>query len=225
METGTRGELLDHLADAVAALPPGRPARVAFDGRPAAGKTTLADELGDVLRARGRYVIRAQIESFLNPRAVRYRRGEHSPVGNYEDSFDFAGLYRALLDPLGPGGDRAYRTAVYDRERDAPLDAPPVAAPEDAVLLFEGVFLLRPELADRWDLRVFVSVPFEETLRRARVRDLAEYGSLAGVDERFTTRYRPSQQWYLDTVRPLERADVIVHNERPAEPRWETRAR
>jgi uridine kinase len=39
------------------------------------------------------------------------------------------------------------------------------------VLLFDGVFLLRPELNDLWDFRVFVEVDAEEALRRAVVRD------------------------------------------------------
>jgi len=43
---------------------------------PAAGKTTLADQLAVVLRAQGREVIRASIEGFLLPRSQRYRRGE-----------------------------------------------------------------------------------------------------------------------------------------------------
>jgi hypothetical protein len=69
----------------------------------------------------------------------------------------------------------------------------------DAVLLFDGVFLLRPELIDRWDLRIFVSAAFEETLARARIRDLAPLGSAARVEQRFRNRYLPSQQHYFDT--------------------------
>jgi len=32
--------------------------------------------------------------------------GRDSPVGFYLDSFDYAGLKKVLLDPLGPGGSR-----------------------------------------------------------------------------------------------------------------------
>jgi uridine kinase len=77
------------------------PLRVAVDGSPAVGKTTLADELAVVLRTRGREVIRASTESFHLPRAQRYRRGEFSPEANYNDSFDYDALRRVLLDPLG----------------------------------------------------------------------------------------------------------------------------
>jgi hypothetical protein len=33
-----------------------------------------------------------------------------------------------------------------------------------AVLVFDGVFLLRPQLNDAWDLRIFLEVDFQETL-------------------------------------------------------------
>jgi uridine kinase len=201
------------------------PLRVAVDGPPAAGKTTLADELGDALRAQGRYVIRASVESFLRPRAQRYRRGELSAEGCYHDSFDYDALHRVLLDPLGPGGDRGFQRAVYDKQTDSVVSEPITAAPVDAVLIFDGVFLMRPELIDGWDLRIFVSAAFEETLARARIRDLALYGSPVDVERRFRSRYRPSQQFYFDTVHPGDRADILLRNDDPQRPAWTLRPR
>ncbi len=162
MDNGTRDELLGRVAEAVGSVTIARPTRVALDGPPAAGKTTLADELAVVLRAQGREVIRASIEGFLLPRSQRYRRGVYSGEACYRDSFDYDALHRVLLDPLGPGGDRRYQDAVYDRRTDTALSQPVTTAPANVVLLFDGVFLLRPELVDRWDLRIFVSAAFEE---------------------------------------------------------------
>jgi len=223
--TGTRTELLEVLVREIDTASKSRshPLRVAVDGRPAAGKTTLADEVGAALRSRGRQVVRASIEGFLLPRSMRYRRGEDSPEGCFEDSFDFEALHRELLGPLGPSGDRRHRTAVYDRDTDAVVYPPVIVADEHAVLLFDGVFLLRPELIDRWDLRVFVSVAFEETLARALVRDEASLGSVDRVEERFRRRYLPSQARYLDAVRPSDLADVVVVNDRIERPTWEVR--
>jgi uridine kinase len=195
--------------------------RVAVDGPPAAGKTTLADELAVVLRAQGREVIRASIEGFLLPRSQRYRRGEDSAEGCYHDSFDFDALHRVLLDPLGPGGDRSFQQAVYDKGMDTALSQPATTAPADAVLLFDGVFLLRPELIDGWDLRIFVSAAFKETLDRARIRDQTLFRSAAEVERRYRNRYIPSQQFYFDTARPTDHADIIVHNDEPQQPAWE----
>jgi len=217
MDKGTRAELLDRLAGAIESVTASHPLRVAVDGPPAAGKTTLADELALLLRTRGREVIRASTEGFHLPQSQRYRRGEFSPEANYH------ALRRVLLDPLGPDGDRRYQHAVYDFDMDTALSQPATTAAADAVLLLDGVFLLRPELIDRWDLSIFVSVAFEQTLDRARIRDLARLGSTAEVERRFRTRYIPAQKLYFATVRPTDHADIIVHNDEPRLPAWEIR--
>lgn len=56
MDRGTRGDLLDRLAEEIESVPTTHPLRVALavDGPPAADKTTLADELALLLRTRGR---------------------------------------------------------------------------------------------------------------------------------------------------------------------------
>ena len=225
MNHGTRGDLLGRVAEAVGAVANGHPTRVALDGVPAAGKTTLADELAVVLRDRGREVIRGTIEDFLTPRSLRYRRGEESAEGCYHDSFDFDALHRVLLDPLGPDGDRRFWHAVYDKVTDTALSEPVMTASADAVLLFDGVFLMRPELIDRWDLRIFVSAAFEKTLDRARTRDQSPSRSATEVERRYRRRYLPSQQFYFDTIRPTDHADIIVHNDDPQHPAWEARPR
>ncbi|WP_433606255.1 uridylate kinase [Dactylosporangium sp. CA-139114] len=224
MDRGTREELLGRLAAAVGAVTVAHPTRVAVDGPPAAGKTTLADELAVALRAQGRHVIRATIDDFLFPRARRYRRGEFSAEGCYFDAHDYDGLTRVLLDPLGPGGDRHFRPAVYDHATDTTLSAPVATAPADAVLIFDGVFLMRPELNDRWDLRVLVSTELEKTVDRAVIR-ARRVSSRADVERRWRERYIPAQRLYFATVRPADHADVIVHNDEPQRPVWATRTR
>ncbi|MBF9134166.1 uridylate kinase [Plantactinospora sp. S1510] len=221
MNQGTRDELLGRLAEAVGSVTVAHPTRVAVDGPPAAGKTTLADELAVVLREQGRDVIRATIDDFLFPRAQRYPRGEYSAEGCYHDTHDYDALNRVLLDPLGTGGDRRFRHAVYDRTADAVLSPPVMSAPADAVLVFDGVFLMRPELIDRWDLRIFVSTALEKTVDRAVIRE-RRMSSRADVERRWRERYIPSQQFYFATVRPTHLANIVVHNDEPQLPIWDT---
>ena len=228
MDQGPRSELIRRLAATVGAVPTTHPLRVAIDGPPASGKTTLADELALVLRAQDRHVIRATIDDFLFPRAHRYRRGQYSAEGCYFDAHNNAQLRRVLLDPLGPGGDRRFQPTVYDHDTDTPSSPPPTTAHADAVLLFDGVFLLRPELIDRWDLRIFVSVPFEQTVERARDRGTAPAGSTldtAAIERSWRHRYIPAQQLYFATARPTDHADVIVYNDQLQRPSWEVRPR
>jgi len=213
-----RGEAVAAIVDAIDAIPCSHPLRVAIDGSAAAGKTMLADELATSLRGRGRDVIRASIEGFLRPRIERYRRGPESAQGCYEDSFDYDRLRVELLRPLGEPSSRLYRTEIYDRRTDQPVDSEQMEASADAILLFDGVFLLRPELVDAWDFRVFISVASEEIIRRARIRDAEVYGSPDDAERRFRARYLPSQRRYRGTVRPAELADVVLENDDPSRP-------
>ena len=222
VDHSTRDEMLARLAEAVGSVSVAHPTRVAIDGPPAAGKTTLADELAVVLRARGRDVIRATIDDFLFPRAQRYPRGEYSVEGCYFDAHDYDALNRVLLDPLGPGGDRRFQHALYDRTADTALSPPVTTAAAEAVLVFDGVFLMRPELVDRWDLRVFVSTALERTVDRAVFRE-RRVSSRADVERRWRERYIPSQELYFATVRPTDHVDIIVHNDEPQQPTWKTR--
>jgi uridine kinase len=214
-----RQAVLNQLAASIAALRPPHPLRVAIDGIDAAGKTTMADELAAILTPHGRPVIRASLDDFHRPRAARYARyGTLSPVGFYEDAFDYPTLWSVLLQPLGPGGDRRYRRAVFDVVADAPLAEKWLLAADNAILIFDGIFALRPELLAVWDYRIFVQIPLEMSLERALMRDLALHGSAERVRESYTRRYMPAQEHYLATMRPMDAADAVVENEEPARP-------
>jgi uridine kinase len=164
-------------------------------------------------------VIRASLDGFHNPRELRYARGPLSPQGYYLDSFHYDLLKRDLLDPLGPGGSREFRTAAYDVRADVPLDLPFQRASSQALLLFDAVFLLRPELAACWDWTIFLDISFEESLRRALGRDLPSLGSRQAVEERYRLRYIPGQQLYFQLCHPREAADWVIDHESVEAPR------
>ncbi len=215
--TPTRARVIMQLADLIEAVERPHPTRVAVDGPDAAGKTVLADEIADALADRGRCVIRASIDGFHRPQAERHRRGSLSPTGYFEDSFDYQQLRLLLLDPLGPGGDGHYQTRAFNYRLDRPELDDSRVAPADSVLVFDGVFLARPELASAWDFRIFVSCDFDESLRRAKRRDAPLFGSAAEVEARYSTRYIPAQQLY-NGLRPAETADATLENTDPNNP-------
>lgn len=209
---------LAHLADLILRVERPHPLRVAIDGIDTAGKTTLADALVAPIEACDRSVMRASIDGFHHPRAERYRRGADSPHGYYADSFDLDTLINVLLVPLGPHGDRNCRLRTFDFRTDTPLQEPPQYGPKDAVLLLDGVFLLRPELNPYWDFSIYVQVDFNVALQRAIRRDQQLLGPPGAVEERYQRRYFPAQRIYLDTVQPHQHADVIVDNNDPGNP-------
>jgi uridine kinase len=204
----TEAAFIDRIAERLAAIELPHPVRVAIDGVDGVGKTTLADALVGPLERRGRSVIRASIDGFHNPRSVRYRRGRHSPEGYYLDSFNLGALTLMLLEPLGPGGSRRYRTAVFDYRIDTVIDSRQDEADPKALLLFDGVFLHRPELARFWDFSLFLDADFAVTVPRMAQRD----GTPPGLDDPLNRRYVEGQKLYLEACEPKRVADVIIDN-------------
>src|SRR5215212_1547927 len=144
----TRERIIRDLAARIRRLSSPHPLRVAIDGRLASGKTMLADELAASLSRSGRSIIRTSIDGFHRPRAERYARGRNSAEGYYYDSRDLAAVTKLLLAPLGPGGDRGFRTQSFDLERERPVDQAASVAVANAILIVDGTFLQRPELRD-----------------------------------------------------------------------------
>ncbi|MDL2344881.1 uridine kinase [Deinococcus sp. MIMF12] len=205
-----RTGLLHRLSDRLDTQPAAPVLRVAVDGPDGAGKTTFADELAEVLRGRGRSVLRASLDGFHAPRAVRYRRGRTSPEGFYRDSYDLAGVRSALLDPLGPGGSGRYRTAIFDHTTDSPVDTPELEALPGSLLIVDGLFLHRPELRDVWDDSVFLRVPFGVSVPRGAARGPG-YGSPDPHAES-NRRYVEGNRLYFREADPERQAGVVVDN-------------
>jgi uridine kinase len=208
--------MIDRLADRILRLETGHPVRVGIDGRSAAGKTTLADALAARLRERsGRPVIRAQLDHFMVMVADRNAYPYDSPESYYLDSWNYPAIREQLLGPLGPGGDRRHRTAL-STPSGRPLAGPPEdVAAEDAILLADGVFLQRPELAGYWDLVVYLRISLAESLRRGIQRDAGWMGSAAEAERRYRTKYLPGEERYLAEVRPEEHADIVIDTSDP----------
>jgi uridine kinase len=219
-----RQTCVSRLGDAINSVDPGHPVRVAIDGVGASGKTMLADELEAELRRIGRPVIRSSIDRFHRPREMRYKRGANSPEGYLNDSFDYDALVSCLLLPLGPSGDLRYTTGVYDFRTESRLEPEAAVADPRAVLVFDGVFILRPELREAWDFSIFVDAGFDVTLSRALTRDVDMFGSVEAVRERYLLRYIPGESLYLDRHSPRRYADVVVLNDDPRAPllKWKS---
>jgi uridine kinase len=114
------------------------------------------------------------------------------------------------------------QTASYDYRADGRrrTDA---EVPSRAILVVDGVFLLRPQLRDLWTLSVYLRVSPEETLQRAADRDLALFGSHDEIQRRYQERYLPGQALYRNEAHPEETAHIVIGNEHPRKPvieRW-----
>lgn len=188
------------------------PFRVAVDGRTAAGKTSLADEVATTLRRSGCSVIRLSIDGFHRPRAERYRLSRTSPLGYLDDARDWQAIRSLMLDPLGPDGDRMYQTQIFDLKADVPLNELPLEAPSDAIVIVDGTFLQRGELAGGFDFIIFVDVTAKESLERGVSRDSEMLGGADQARIVFEERYLGAFQIYEERTDVRASADIIVDN-------------
>jgi uridine kinase len=209
----TRSETIAELAAFVCSQKRNHPTRVAVDGTTASGKSTIARELTEAAAAAGRPAVHLTMDGYHQPRDHRYRKGKLSAEGYYEDAYDFAAFVEKVLLPMGPHGDRRYRTRIIDLASDEPIDEPPRVAPADSVLIVDGSFLQRPEIAEHWDFRIFVNTSFATALARGIARDAAAFGGEADALVAYQSRYHAAARLYIDAVHPAERATVVVDND------------
>ena len=196
------------------------PLKVAIDGRCASGKTLVADSLAPRLRAHGFEVLRPSVDGFHHPKAHRYRQGEYSAAGYYEDAFNYAAVVSHLLGPLsGSAFPVLCRNASHDLRTDAAVDDP-IAVSSNAVLLFDGVFLFRRELNAYWDFRVLLDVDASTSVERAVERDVGPNTDADVVRRKYDVRYEPAWRMYCELEQPEVKADVIIDNRDVAEPRF-----
>lgn len=215
----SRSNVVDALADVIVTLPRNHPTRVAVDGRSAAGKTTLADELAEAVLARGREVIRASIDDFHHTgHKHRGRDGGWTPQSYYDQGYDYAAFRTLLLAPLGPGGSRRCRPALFDSFHDAPFPEHWRTVDDRAVAIVDGVFLQRPDLVAHWDVIIWVAIDMETMVARARRRDVAWGGSAETVEDRYRTHWIPTHERYERLTDPEAHADAVIDNRHPLEP-------
>jgi hypothetical protein len=205
---------VDQAADARAAghgLRLGIDAPVTQDGR------ALADAVAEALAGRGLPVARVRQDGFLRPRSLRLELGADDPDAAFERWYDDSGLRREVLDPLGPGGGMTWVESLWDAEADRASRAPRRPAAPGTVVVLDGRFLLRWELAHAVDLVVHL-----QTSTAAQSRRIAD-----GVERE---RLLPSWQRYLDETDPVGRVlsgaapGFVVRHEDPRHPALVQRA-
>jgi uridine kinase len=86
------------------------------------------------------------------------------------------------------------------------------------VVVVDGVFLQRPELAGLWDATVWVEAELEVAAERGAERNRVWFDSLDETHERYRVRYMPAQRRYVEEQRPHERATFVLRNSDLAEP-------
>jgi uridine kinase len=135
---------------------------VAIDGRSGAGTAAFSDALAETMRLGtekrpgGHKVFRASIGNFRKPTGNREGQGADTAAAFYGDAFDYSVFRRILVDPFRASGSTSFVLAAYDEPRGVPIQPKWMSAGKDAILIVDGVFLNRPELAGLWNYSVWL---------------------------------------------------------------------
>ncbi|MBT9254406.1 uridine kinase [Phycicoccus sp. MAQZ13P-2] len=156
-----------------------------------------------------REVHRAGVNGFHRPRSLRYARGR-TAESFYRDSYDHDAVRSRLVEPFRAGAPWA--RAVFDVGADGPVQDTQPSAGEDALLLVDGIFLHRPELAGLWDASLWVEVPFDVSVPRGNARFGPVDDALRDPDSSANARYVGGQRTYLAEVAPRSRATWVLDN-------------
>ncbi len=182
-----------------------RPFVIGISGIDGAGKTSFAESFGKYLITQKYETQAIHLDDFHNPKAMRYA-GENEADNYYTRSFNINLIKEKLLKPLSRKRAFSKRMTVLDWRTDKFDTERKYVFNQNTIVIFEGVFLFRKELALYIDYKIFLDIPFEESKRRALIRD-----SKADT-HKYDTKYLPAQSRYLEEYPPEKTADMVIDN-------------
>lgn len=192
------------IADAATARPG---LRVGVEGPAADDAHALADDVAAVLADRAVPVGRVCADDYLRARSLRLEHGRDDPDAFGEGWYDLAALRREVLDPMGPDvrpAERRWLPRLRDPATDRPYRDRALAAAPSTVVVLDGRFLARWEIADAVDVRVLLEVSPAARARRVPAEEQA--------------RVLPAWEQYLQWYDPAASAAVVVRYDRPGHP-------
>jgi uridine kinase len=164
---------------------------VGIDGRGGSGKTTLAVSLGGVV---------VHGDDFYRPMPTAERL-RLDAEGGYHRYFDWQRLRDQVLLPLRDGRPARYQR--YDWPT-GEVDPECHEVAPTGVVVVEGCYSVRPELAGFYDVTVHVDTPREVCLARVQAR-----GDDHGPWD-WNVRWQAAEDFYLRTTALTERVTLVV---------------
>jgi uridine kinase len=179
------------------------PILVALDGGSGSGKSTLAVLIAEELDA-----ALIQSDDFFAADISDAGWEARTPQARAADAIDWRRLRVEALEPLHAG--RLARWHVFDFVAGVrpggtyAMRADFVERPPSAVIVLDGAYSTRPELADLIDLSVLVDVPIDVRHERLAAREDKQF--LAA----WHARWDAAEEYYFTHVRPKSSFDLVV---------------
>lgn len=184
----------------------GRGLVVAIDGRSGSGKTTVAEAVAQAISA-----VIVPCDDFFAASVSDEQWDRRTPEQRAADMLDWRRLKREAIEPLRTG--LPARWYAFDflagprADGTYPLQTTPTERLPKPVVLLDGAYSTRPELADLLDLRVLVEATSTSRQARLATREAAD------VLRRWHARWDLAEEYYFRHVRPPSAFDVVVQTD------------
>ncbi|WP_142063961.1 uridine kinase [Brevibacillus sp. AG162] len=167
---------------------------IGIDGGGGAGKSTLAEKI----KVACDDVTIVHMDDFYLPSSQRIdTKPANKPIGA---DFDWERLARQVLEPLLQ--EKTGRYQRYDWETDTLAEWH--AVPVGGIVIVEGVYAIRRELATHYDLTIWIETPRSTRLLRGLERD----GEAAR--DLWENQWMVAEDLYREQHEPHKRADFII---------------
>jgi phosphoglycolate phosphatase len=187
-----------------------------INGVDLSGKTTFTNNLTSWLKSQGYHTQVVHLDDFHNPSTKR-RQGTDPIAAYWQNAFNLHQLETEILAPITQKGCLDKELLLLDLESDRFINRRSYHVKPDSIVLLEGVLLFREPIDRYLTARLFIDVNFDEVLRRASLRDVPRFGQ--DILNTYQTKYIPIQKKYLADYKPQEKADLIIDNNNPQQPR------
>ena len=173
-----------------------KPLIVALDGRSAAGKSTLAARVAPMVEAK---IIDG--DDFYSGGTAAEWDAMTAPE-KVDHCIDWR-RQRPVLEVLSRGEAAAWFSYDWAAD-DGRLASQSTTCEPARVVVLEGVYSARPELADLTDLRVLYDAPAEMRRERLVLREGEDYRV------EWNARWDEAEKWYFGVVMPREAFDLVI---------------
>jgi uridine kinase len=178
----------------------GRRFILGVDGLSRSGKTTLVNQVKEELSQAELPVYILHIDDYIVEWNRRYNTGHEQWYEYYYLQWDIAWLHENLFQQLKSSVELSL--PFYDSELESHRSQI-LYFPETCLIIIEGVFLQREEWRNYFDYLVYINCSRDKRFKR-------ESEITQTNIKKFQQRYWKAEDYYLQTVNPIQQADMVL---------------
>ncbi|MBT2642408.1 hypothetical protein J7I80_09230 [Bacillus sp. ISL-41] len=171
-----------------------------IDGLSRAGKTTYVKRIASILTEKEIECTVIHLDDHIVGRSKRYNTGREEWQEYYYLQWDVESLVKTLFINLIHSDE--IELPYYENETDQHVNRTLNLALKRVIIL-EGIFLQREEWKPFIDYTVFIDCPRD-------VRFARESSQTQLNIEKFRNRYWKAEDYYMEKLRPVEEADLVI---------------